>query len=941
MKGRSVKLREAHRGSGAASLCSVVWGPDGSRVATASAADASVSVHDLVAHPPRPPAAIRHHRDGVTALALALGPICGSLASGSIDHSVKLYSFPEGEFQSNITRFTLPIRSLIFNRSGSLLAAAGDDDGIKLIATIDNTISKVLKGHRGSVTSLSFDPKNEFLASMDSFGTVVYWELSSGKPLHTLKAVAPNTDSDNSISNVLSWRPDGEMLAVPGLRNDVVMYDRDTGEKLFTLKGDHERSVCALCWSPNGKYLATSGLDKQPNGNALAVIDVMGKFGIWESVVPPSMKSPIDGAPSLQGRHTNGSLLFDDEDEKPSTSGSLDDVIDEREDDLLHQIESRKRNSTKCKESAGKGKEECVISGKLRSTRMQEVFQPGSTPSQHGKRRFLSYNMLGCITTLENEGYSHVEVDFHDTGSGPRVPSMTDYFGFTMASLNENGSVFANPCKGEKNMSTLMYRPFSSWANNSEWSMRFEGEEVKAVALGTGWVAAVTSLNFLRIFTEGGLQRHILSVTGPVVTAAGFRDLLAVVTHASDCPPSGDQMLEVKVFNISKGTQSVNCRLPLTPCSSLTWFGFSEEGRLSSYDSKGVLRVFCDQFGGSWLPLFSSIKARKSEDESHWVVGLNSSKLFCIVCKSPDTYPSVMPKPVLTILDLSSPLASSDLGAADLENEFIISNLHLSQMQKKIEEMVASGQDTTGLDDEAFSTEAAIDRCILRLIASCCNACRATELVKLLSLEKSVKGAIKLVTALKLPMLAERFSNILEERMFSESKGPRGIPSVDSNATVAKNVPPIKASLTSETIKIEPSGSKPPLTLPAAHFSKQERSKESKDGSATMPLKAIPKVSKDHERKIEEKAKKEGDTDILKITNRGATKEGNDRVELKDRSETCSSNGSDHRESNRPANPFAKSSTNQGKLSLLDSIKKMKKADHEKDEKANNKKPRV
>ena len=39
---------------------------------------------------------------------------------------------------------------------------------------------------------------------------------------------------------------------------------------------------------------------------------------------------------------------------------------------------------------------------------------------------------------------------------------------------------------------------------------------------------------------------------------------------------------------------------------------------------------------------------------------------------------------------------------------------------------------------------------------------RATELVKLLSLEKSMKGAIKLVTALKLPNLAERFSGILE-----------------------------------------------------------------------------------------------------------------------------------------------------------------------------------
>lgn len=39
---------------------------------------------------------------------------------------------------------------------------------------------------------------------------------------------------------------------------------------------------------------------------------------------------------------------------------------------------------------------------------------------------------------------------------------------------------------------------------------------------------------------------------------------------------------------------------------------------------------------------------------------------------------------------------------------------------------------------------------------------RATELVKLLALEKSVKGAIKLVTALKLPNLAERFNAILE-----------------------------------------------------------------------------------------------------------------------------------------------------------------------------------
>lgn len=119
--------------------------------------------------------------------------------------------------------------------------------------------------------------------------------------------------------------------------------------------------------------------------------------------------------------------------------------------------------------------------------------------------------------------------------------------------------------------------------------MRLEEEEVRAVALGTSWVAAVTSLNFLRIFTEGGLQRCVVSLDGPVVTASGFGDELVVVTHSSAPLPSNEQMLEFRVFNVSNGTQPVRGRLPLTPGSSLSWLGFSEEGQLSSFDSKVFL----------------------------------------------------------------------------------------------------------------------------------------------------------------------------------------------------------------------------------------------------------------------------------------------------------------------------------------------------------------
>lgn len=43
------------------------------------------------------------------------------------------------------------------------------------------------------------------------------------------------------------------------------------------------------------------------------------------------------------------------------------------------------------------------------------------------------------------------------------------------------------------------------------------------------------------------------------------------------------------------------------------------------------------------------------------------------------------------------------------------------QIQKRMEEMARAGLDPSSLDDDAFNLEAAQDRCILRLIASCCN----------------------------------------------------------------------------------------------------------------------------------------------------------------------------------------------------------------------------
>lgn len=360
-----------------------------------------------------------------------------------------------------------------------------------------------------------------------------------------------------------------------------------------------------------------------------------------------------------------------------------------------------------------------------------------------------------------------------------------------------------------------------------------------------------------------------------------------------------------------------------------------------------MLRVFSNDYGGSWLPLFSASKARKAEDENYWVVGLNASKLFCIVCKSPETYPSVTPKPVLTLLDLSFPLPSSDLGAGDLENEFIMSNLQLSRTQMKIKERAGAGLDTTALEDEAFNTETAIDRCILRLIATCCNSdklVRATELARLLTLEKSLKGAIKLVTALKLPLLAERFNGILEERLSDECETTAS-PNVISKCT---NTQPLKSLPSTEIRRTAESPSSLSHCI-SKHEKLEEKSKIGVTGACSNMKEGAAKAGFDQGKAqmssnpfskasgSQEKPKGKA-MESSEATSEKNSKEQVNHISSKIASEGVSSIGINEKQGSRPANPFAKSGSNQDKSSLIDSIKKMRKAEHEKNEKVGGKK---
>src|SRR6266508_3237546 len=79
-------------------------------------------------------------------------------------------------------------------------------------------------------------------------------EVKKAKPLLTL--AGPHRQMYR-----VAYSPDGKLIAAPGRRKTVRVWDAGTGKRVFTLAG-HTDFICDVAFSPDGKQLASASCDK-------------------------------------------------------------------------------------------------------------------------------------------------------------------------------------------------------------------------------------------------------------------------------------------------------------------------------------------------------------------------------------------------------------------------------------------------------------------------------------------------------------------------------------------------------------------------------------------------------------------------------------------------------------------------------------------------------
>uniref|UniRef100_A0A3P9M7G7 PWP2 small subunit processome component n=1 Tax=Oryzias latipes TaxID=8090 RepID=A0A3P9M7G7_ORYLA len=214
------------------------------------------------------------HTSSVTSVAFTASGFV--IVSASLDGTVRAFDLHR---YRNFRTFTSPrpaqFSSLAVDVSGELVSAGAQDSfEIFLWSMQTGRLLEVLGGHEGPVSGLCFSPVQSILASSSWDRTVRLWDMMDSWQVKETLALT-------SDGLAVTYRPDGQELAVATLNGEIMFWNPNTATQTGSISGRHDlevgrkdtdkvtakqlakgKSFTSVCYSADGESVLAGGQSK-------------------------------------------------------------------------------------------------------------------------------------------------------------------------------------------------------------------------------------------------------------------------------------------------------------------------------------------------------------------------------------------------------------------------------------------------------------------------------------------------------------------------------------------------------------------------------------------------------------------------------------------------------------------------------------------------------
>ncbi|MES2419429.1 MAG: WD40 repeat domain-containing protein [Bacteroidota bacterium] len=159
-----------------------------------------------------------------TVRAIALSPDETAVAFGCKDHLIKIYNLDDYSHKQNLEGHTLAITSLAYHPAGKYLISGSRDAQLKIWSCPDYSLQQSIPAHLFGIYTIAFHPSLPYFATCSQDKSIKLWDAERFKLYKILSLEKAGIGHFHSINKII-WSADGRYLISTGDDRQIIVWE--------------------------------------------------------------------------------------------------------------------------------------------------------------------------------------------------------------------------------------------------------------------------------------------------------------------------------------------------------------------------------------------------------------------------------------------------------------------------------------------------------------------------------------------------------------------------------------------------------------------------------------------------------------------------------------------------------------------------------------------